>query len=183
MLAFFKKDSVDGNDVDVLFTESYPALVRFCYGFLKDQNEAAELAQESFSRLWSSLSNVRSRAGLKPYLFTIAKNACLRHATQQREVAVDDEYWNRLPNAPHGESPELAEVRYRIIEQLVNELSTERERQLIRMYYFEEAVTTRDIAARLNLPHGTVTVTLKRVRAKLMKRFIAEMSLLGEAVP
>ena len=48
------------------------------------------------------------------------------------------------------------------------------------MYYCDGNVTTREIAAKTGMPHGTVCVTLQRVRAKIQKRLAAALLRLEE---
>ena len=49
----------------------------FAFRFLGDADEAKDVAQETFLRIFRSIRNSRSLNGLKPYAFKITRNLCI----------------------------------------------------------------------------------------------------------
>jgi len=163
--------------------ETYPDVVRHCYHYVREPDEAADMAQEAFSRLYSSFHAIGDKSKMKSYLFTIARNVCIsRLRARKKDLALGEEY-ERFRCLDPGDPPWLREKQYQIVERLIEELPSDREKQILRMYYFDGEPTTREIAERLDTPHGTVTVTLQRTRTKLLKRLVAATAAMGEERP
>jgi RNA polymerase sigma-70 factor, ECF subfamily len=166
--------------VSKIFMDTYPDVVRYCHHFVREADEAADLAQETFSRLYTSFHALQDRTKLRSYLFTTARNVCIsRLRARQKEVALREEY-ERFRALDPGDPPWLREQQFRIVEALIEELPAARDREIVKLYYFEEELTTRQVAERLGIPHGTVTVTLQRVRAKLLKQLVLALGREGE---
>lgn len=49
-------------------------LLLFCYSYTKVRNDAMDIVQETFIRLWEMRGNIREDSDLKALLFTIARN-------------------------------------------------------------------------------------------------------------
>ncbi len=123
--------------------ETYPDVVRYCHHFVREADEAADLAQEAFSRLYASFHSIHDPARLRSYLFSTARNVCIsRLRARQKERSVGEEY-ERFRALDPGDPPWLREQQYRIVEALIEELPSERERELVKLYYFEGELTTR----------------------------------------
>ncbi|MBO9574668.1 MAG: sigma-70 family RNA polymerase sigma factor [Sphingobium sp.] len=61
---------------------------RLCYRLVADRQEAEDLTQESFARLWQSAPNWRSQGGGVPaWLHRVARNLCFDRLRTRREVA------------------------------------------------------------------------------------------------
>lgn len=66
-------------DFELFFKEQYSALCRFAFGFLKDTEEAEEVVQNSFVKLWNDRDNLNIKSSLKAYIYASVRNACLNH--------------------------------------------------------------------------------------------------------
>lgn len=69
---------------ETLFRTHYAALVGFARKFVGDQDDAEELVQELFTKLWEGRQKLQLSAGWRPYLFRAAKNACLNYLKHQK---------------------------------------------------------------------------------------------------
>jgi len=64
---------------DALFLLYYPKVKNFLLGFVKDANEASDMAQDIFFKVWTHREQIAEVKSLKPYLFRMAKNMVYDH--------------------------------------------------------------------------------------------------------
>jgi len=161
--------------------EAFSALVsehqRYVYNLalrvLKNEEEALDLAQETFIRAWTALPNFRGQSQFRTWLYRIVTNLCynrlpnLRRALNELgddtilEIPVSDLAFD---NPAHGhESRELRSFLHQAIDQL-----DENYRLLISLRYQSE-LSYEEIATTLNLPLGTVKTGLFRAKEQLRR--------------
>ena len=161
--------------------EAFAALVgehqRYVYNLalrvLKDEDEALDLAQETFVRAWTALPNFRGQSQFRTWLYRIVTNLCYNRLPGLRrslndlgedvisEVAETDPAFD---NPAHGlESRELRSYLQQAIDQL-----DEHYRLLISLRYQNE-LSYDEIAGMLNLPLGTVKTGLFRAKEQLRR--------------
>ena len=100
------------NDREVFskFVDEYrPAIVRTCYGFLRNNEDALDVAQEVFVELYCSLPAFRGDAKLSTWLFRIAVNRSLdqlRHRNRQKRMSQLTQIFNVGQNDPAERLPD-----------------------------------------------------------------------------
>lgn len=161
--------------------EAFAALVsehqRYVYNLalriLQNEEEALDLAQETFMRAWTALPNFRGQSQFRTWLYRIVTNLCYNRLPHLRRSLTElgDDVIAQLPepdmafgNPSHGvESRELRSYLHRAIDQL-----DENYRLLISLRYQSE-LSYDEIAAMLNLPLGTVKTGLFRAKEQLRR--------------
>jgi RNA polymerase sigma-70 factor, ECF subfamily len=74
----------DGKSFEILFQAVYPQLCGYANKFIHDIDEAEEIAQEVFSKLWENRHHLDEDDSVKGYLFTSVKNRCLHFLEHQK---------------------------------------------------------------------------------------------------
>ncbi len=161
--------------------EAFAALVtehqRYIYNLalrvLKNEEEALDIAQETFVHAWTALPNFRSQSQLRTWLYRIATNLCYNRLPGLRRSLNDlgDDIVSELPetdiafdNPAQGfESRELRSYLHQAIDAL-----DENYRLLISLRYQNE-LSYEEIASTLNLPLGTVKIGLFRAKEQLRR--------------
>lgn len=161
--------------------EAFAALVtehqRYVYNLalrvVKNEDEALDLAQETFVRAWTALPNFRGQSQFRTWLYRIVTNLCYNRLPNLRRSLNDlgDDVITELPetdiafdNPAHGlESRELRAYLHQAIDEL-----DENYRLLIALRYQNE-LSYEEIAAMLNLPLGTVKTGLFRAKEQLRR--------------
>ncbi len=133
----------------------------FCVKMLGDREQARDVMQETFLRVYENRDRLSSISSLKAWIFTIARNQCLNQIRKARwQVPLENE---REPVAARSETPisrlEKSE-RIALVTRYLDELKTEyREVIILREYqnmsYEEIAAVTRS--------------TLSAVKSRLFK--------------
>lgn len=162
------------NDVeafDALFTKYYEKLFRFAFSLLKNKEDAQEIVQEAFLRIWKKREEIDSTKSFKSFLFSISYNLVV---DQLRIRLKDQEYRKFLVHYFESESFELkSELDYdKIVLQIrnaVQELPVKRKQ--IYTLSREVGLSHKEIAARLGISVKTVenqiTLALKHLKARL----------------
>ncbi|WAS99146.1 RNA polymerase sigma factor [Nannocystis punicea] len=140
-------------DVERLFVQMERPLFNVVYRWLWDRDEAAELVQETFARLWQARARVRpDTAGA--FVYRIAVNLAAsrrRWRALRRFVALED------VSPTSDDQPDLAVLgaeRAAAVRAAVDALPEKLRRVLVLCELSE--LTYADIAAALEIPVGTV---------------------------
>jgi RNA polymerase sigma-70 factor, ECF subfamily len=138
---------------------------------VKDENEALDLAQETFVRAWTALPNFRGQSQFRTWLYRIVTNLCYNRLPNLRRSLNDlgDDVMENVPEtnltfdnpALEYESNETKNYVQQAIEAL-----DEKYRLLLTMRYQNE-LSYEEIASTLNLPLGTVKTGIFRAKAQL----------------
>ena len=132
-----------------------------------DDSRADDLVQETFVRAFRALGGLRDFARLRPWLYSIAANVC-RDAGAQTAKARRIEQALAFEYEPSPDDEPIArEQRIRKVAELLDEIDDPKVRSIVHLRYREPEHTTREISEKLGVPHGTVTVTLMRFRARI----------------
>ena len=138
---------------------------------VKDENEALDLAQETFVRAWTALPNFKGQSQFRTWLYRIVTNLCYNRLPNLRRSLNDlgDDLMENIPetdstfdNPAHKfEANETRNYLYKAIDNL-----EENYRLLLTLRYQNE-LSYEEIASTLNLPLGTVKTGIFRAKAQL----------------
>ncbi|MBL8103374.1 MAG: sigma-70 family RNA polymerase sigma factor [Anaerolineales bacterium] len=154
-----------------LVTEHQRYVYNLALRVVKDENEALDLAQETFVRAWTALPNFKGQSQFRTWLYRIVTNLCYNRLPNLRRSLNDlgDDVMEEIPESDPAfdnpaqslESQELREYLHSAMDDL-----DEQYRLLITMRYQDE-LSYDEIASTLNLPLGTVKTGLFRAKAQL----------------
>src|SRR6187431_841113 len=144
------------------------------YKFVAKHDEAEDLTQDIFLKIFKSLDTFDRRANFQTWLISISRNLCIDHyrsVRKERETIDRDVDANELtPAAPGQNAYQALEQRDRV--ELLRKAMAELPPTL------REAVVKRDIqelsyqeiADQLHLPEGTVKSRINRGRTELARQ-------------
>jgi RNA polymerase sigma-70 factor (ECF subfamily) len=172
----------DRSAFDKLVTKHKNRIFNVCYWFLGDYQEADDIAQETFIKVYRSLGKFRLESAFSTWIFRIAINSCKNRLTsaafkrKKRTISIDNPggqgegvVIDVFPNGAASPSEQLEQKeRMRQIRESINAMSSE----------FREIITLRDIeglsygeiSAVAGISLGTVKSRLARARAELRDR-------------
>lgn len=156
-----------------LVTEHQRYVFNLALRVLKNEEEALDLAQETFVRAWTALPNFRGQSQFRTWLYRIVTNLCYNRLPNLRRslnelgedvIAEVPATATALDNPAHAlESRELRSHLHQAIDHL-----DEHYRLLVSLRYQNE-LSYQEIATMLNLPLGTVKTGLFRAREQLRR--------------
>jgi RNA polymerase sigma-70 factor (ECF subfamily) len=157
----------------VLVGEHQSYVYNLAVRLLKNEEEALDLAQETFVRAWTALPNFRGQSQFRTWLYRIVTNLCYNRLPNLRRSLneLGDDVIAAIPEtalafdnpAQALESRELRSHLYQAIDHL-----DENYRLLISLRYQNE-LSYGEIATMLNLPLGTVKTGLFRAKEQLRR--------------
>jgi RNA polymerase sigma-70 factor (ECF subfamily) len=142
----------------------------FALGMVRNSDDAHDLSQEAFVRVYKHLRRFDNNYPFKVWLFHILSNLCKNHLRQRKTrenvvVGSDDEYTLTIPDhrdpAMALDKTELQAQVWKAIEQL-----PEKFREIIILNHFQE-MSYDQIAQVLDIPRGSVMSRLYYARLKL----------------
>ncbi len=145
----------------------------------KNREDALDVSQEVFLKLWRTLGSFRGDCSIKSYLMKLTKNAALdlkrRNSYRQTvSLTVENEEGESaqvdLPDTSEEANPQAAYLRRERIEKVRSAISEldEEYRQVIVMREMN-GMSYREISDALGINEGTVKSRINRARAALKK--------------
>ncbi|MGN7117803.1 RNA polymerase sigma factor [Lysinibacillus odysseyi] len=159
-------DVLNEQQLEHIMNEFTQYLIRIGYYYTKDIDRSKDFVQDVFIKLY--YSDYIEQGNIKAYLSTMMKNRCMDYLRSWN-------YRKLVLQRSFGQEP-LIHRKDELIEQEEKEILDEailnlkiKLREVIVYYYLEE-LTTREIAAILQIPESTVKTRLQAARKKLKEQ-------------
>jgi RNA polymerase sigma factor (sigma-70 family) len=152
-------------------------VLRKCKGFVKSDDEAEDLSQEVFIKVFMQLKSFRSEAKFKTWLYTIIYHTCLDYL-RKRKKSTHDIISEKLAEeiAEVIDTDEVdQELLLQALEQLLEKITPEE--KLLLMLKYKEKQPLQAIVATLKLSESAVKMRLKRAKEKVNKLYTAQQKL------
>jgi RNA polymerase sigma-70 factor (ECF subfamily) len=144
------------------------------YKFVGKHDEAEDLAQDIFLKIFRSLDTFDRRANFQTWLISVSRNLCIDHyrsVRKERETIDRDVDANELAPASREDGP-IAALEHRdrvaLLRQALAALP-ETLRTAVLMRDIQE-MSYQEIAEKLRLPEGTVKSRINRGRTELARQ-------------
>jgi RNA polymerase sigma-70 factor (ECF subfamily) len=158
-----------------LFYAYSSRLYHFAFGYLKSKEDAEELVQEIFSKIWEKRANLDEELNFKSYLFTIAFNAVKKHFRSQALLTRYFDYVeSNVPEDSISEDVDYISLKA-LVDKLVNNMPEKRKAVFVKSRY--EGKNAKEIAEEMSISKSTVenhlNQALKYLRQHLDQKYIA----------
>jgi RNA polymerase sigma-70 factor (ECF subfamily) len=145
------------------------AMIALAFQFTGDREEARDLAQDIFVRLYRTLDQYDPTRPARTWIYSLARNICIDHYRRRRksrQVGTPIEEFQNLPSG--GDDPDQPVMRRERREILIHALdalgSTSREAIVMKDLH---NLTIEEMSSILNIPAGTVKSRVWRARCEL----------------
>ena len=147
------------------------------YGILRNHNDAEDIAQQVFAKIYFSIRNFDFRSSLLTWIYKITVNECYDYLRKKRvrklvyesDLSVEDS--QRMESADPAVDPAPAVdtrlAQHDLVVKLLSKVSEE-DRTLI-LLKEEEGHSVEELAGMTGLNENTIKVKLFRTRQKLLK--------------
>jgi RNA polymerase sigma-70 factor (ECF subfamily) len=159
---------------DLIVRQYWRKVFNVAYKFVGKHDEAEDLTQDIFLKIFKSLDTFDRRANFQTWLISVSRNLCIDHyrsVRKERETIDRDVDANELAPASHDRGPMAAlEQRDRVmlLRQALSALpATLRTAVLMRDI---QELSYQEIADKLRLPEGTVKSRINRGRTELARQ-------------
>lgn len=155
---------------EVAWGDYYPRVLRHVRSVVRDADEAADLTQETFLRVYRARDSLRGQNAVLPWLYSIATHVCLdrlRQRTRQTQARTDVDVEAVSPSDPAPSAGLLAEQAdmSECVEAYVAGLSDGY--RAVLLMHDVKGLTAREIGELLGESTGSVKIRLHRARKQL----------------
>ena len=144
-----------------------PAL-KFCTALLKDEEEAQNLLQEVFIKIWDRRALIKPELNFQSYLFISLRNMVFDHLKKLEKNQLMMQYYLERMEALAEEDKEEKEVKIQRLYAAMSSLSRKRE-QILRLNV-EEGKTYQEIAESMQISKNTVKNQLVKAKQILKQK-------------
>ena len=158
----------DHKAFDMLYIQYSPRLKHFLTGFIKNQDEASDMTQDIFYKIWTNRETISKVDSFKAYLFRMARNMIYDY---YEHSLIEENYQQKEQNTPaYGDL--IEEELYAKELSLLIDIAVEKmpaQRRSIFIMSRKDGLSNEEIAQRLNISKRTVENHMTQALAELRK--------------
>lgn len=139
-------------------------LYRVAWSYLSNDRDVEDAVQDALIKAWEKRGSLRSTDKFRPWLMQILVNQCKNLLRKRRKIS----FYPLEENAVSVELPQDALYLREAVARLKPELRT-----AVVLYYLD-GYTTKDIAAALGCPEGTIKTRLHSAKKQLKSILLVE---------
>jgi RNA polymerase sigma-70 factor (ECF subfamily) len=163
----------DSNSFSVLVERYQNMVFALALKMLKHREESEEVSQDTFIKVYKSLSKFNGESKFSTWIYRIAYNTCLdrikKNSKYNNNVEINEITSNEISHTESIFDSLENKERSIIVKQCMDKLP-EDERIIIHLFYFEE-LNLKEIVEIVSVTEGNVKVKLFRARKKLFSIF------------
>lgn len=157
----------DHKSFDALFMLYHPKVKNFLQGFIKDEEEACDMAQDIFFKVWINRESISKVNSLKAYLYRMARNMIYDH---YEHSLVKESYEQKLQLSTREYTDLVEEDLYAkelsILIDIAIEQMPEQRRRIFKMSR-KEGLSNEEISIKLEINKRTVENHITQALADL----------------
>ena len=149
--------------------DRYAALVyNKCYGFAKDGDEAKDLTQDVFLKLFVKLASFKGKSKFSTWLYAFTYNHCVNYVTRNtakkfEKQAVDYKDIENLSDVEDDHSFQDMRVdKLKVALELISP-----EEKMILLLKYQDGLSIKDIESVIGIGESAVKMRIKRAKDKL----------------
>lgn len=183
MAATFDNDLIpafhqnDPQAIQAIFREHYTSMVHYAHQLINDQQEAEEMVVNTFIKLLAMRRNFKTLADIKAFLLVTIRNACYDYLScADREQPSPKELLSLTDLVPTNKAGNPVPLTTEMLLALyvgINKL-TDPCSEVFKLFFYNK-MTTKDVAAQLDMP--VKTVRAHKAKAVRLLRTILTKSL------
>jgi RNA polymerase sigma factor (sigma-70 family) len=161
----------DSSAFAVLVERHKNNVFNICIKILRNKEEAEEVAQDTFLKVFEKLNTFKKEAKFSTWLFRIAYNMSISQQRKSKAKQLDiDDYFIETYSEDEMINIldlETIEERERKLKSAISNLDAEQE--LLLQLYYDKNMSVIDVAKITNLSESNVKVKIHRARQRLFK--------------
>ncbi|GAF11466.1 RNA polymerase sigma-70 factor [Bacillus sp. JCM 19046] len=163
--------SGDKQALEELYDRYVKLLYSFSYKMLEDKQQAEEIVQEVFIKIWTQKSHYdESKGKFSSWLLTTTRNTVIDTIRKRKEIPSDMQERDTIADTdPSVEDQVEWKEKKEVIQAAMNKLGPD-QRQVIELFYFK-GMSQQKISDQCDIPLGTVKgrirLALKHLREQM----------------
>lgn len=155
---------------EVLYDRFATMVYNKCYGFAKDEDEAKDLTQDVFLKLFVKLASFKGKSKFSTWLYAFTYNHCVNYVTRNtakkfEKQSVDYKDIQNLPEDRDDDS-DFSEMRVDKLKKALELVSPDE--KMILLLKYQDNLSIKEIVMVLGVGESAVKMRIKRAKDKLL---------------
>ena len=157
---------------EILYDRYSKVVYNKCIGFSKSNDEAEDLTQDIFLKLFVKLGTFKGKSKFSTWLYAFTYNHCVNYVNrntakkiEKRSVEVDniaDTYYN--PDEDDNSINQFKVEKLKLALELISP-----EEKMILLLKYQDSLSIKELVAVFNIGESAIKMRLKRAKEKLIK--------------
>lgn len=149
-----------------------------CYGFAKDGDEAKDLTQDVFLKLFVKLASFKGKSKFSTWLYAFTYNHCVNYVTRNtakkfEKKSVDYADIENI-SEDYDESSDFSDMRVDQLKKALEMVSPDE--KMILLLKYQDNLSIKEIESALGIGESAVKMRIKRAKDKLLTVYDNEFS-------
>jgi RNA polymerase sigma-70 factor (ECF subfamily) len=168
---------MDQKAYEEVYNQHYLSVFRFAKKFVDNRAAAEDITTDVFTKLWSKRVDFSETSGVRSFLFTATRNACLNYLRdEQRHTEIQEELAQLL--SPQTENDLLREqIKEKVYQYIQEEIEKLPAKMKTILQLHLQGIKNEEIGKKLDISEKTVR-NLKTEAIKLLKIAVLNNELL-----
>lgn len=162
----------DGDPVsfEKLYQKHFARLYNFCLNLTQSGNDADEIVQETFIKIWEKRKDIDPERSFSGYIFKVARHKVYKRSIQKIKKLELEQYYSSLRSSRSHITED--EVNYNFLRKFINDLITRLPHMQKKVFIMSRinGLSNREIATQLRLSPSTVENHIHLALKSLKKR-------------
>ncbi len=168
------KAIVSSNDsllFEVLYDRYSQVVYNKCYGFANGQQEAEDLTQDVFLKLFVKLRSFKGNSKFSTWLYAFTYNHCVNYVNRNtakkiEKKSVDSEHLEETLYDPETDDKDINQLKVDKLKEALNLISPDE--KMILLLKYQDALSIKELKDILDIGESAVKMRLKRAKEKLI---------------
>ena len=169
---------------EVLYDRYASMVYNKCYGFANGADEAKDLTQDVFLRVFVKLASFKGKSKFSTWLYAFTYNHCVNYVTRNTAKKIEKQSVSSDSIENIGEDIDSTrEFESMKVEQLkrVMELISPDEKMILLLKY-QDNLSIKELSQALDIGESAVKMRLKRAKEKLVQKYNNQYTKDGESI-
>lgn len=156
---------------EILYDRYAGLVFNKCYGFSKDEDEAKDLAQDVFLKLFVKLGSFKEKSKFSTWLYAFTYNHCVNYVTRNtakkfEKQSVDYKDIENLSEDDDGDDG-FINMRVDTLKEALELISPDE--KMILLLKYQDSLSIKELVSVLDIGESAVKMRIKRAKDKLLK--------------
>jgi RNA polymerase sigma-70 factor (ECF subfamily) len=144
-----------------------------CYGFANGEDEAKDLTQDVFLRVFVKLGSFKGKSKFSTWLYAFTYNHCVNYVTRNTAKKIEKKSVNSDSIENLGEyldsTREFQNMRVENLKNAMEMISPDE--KMILLFKYQDNLSIRELSEALDIGESAVKMRLKRAKEKLIHKY------------
>ncbi|MFC0604456.1 RNA polymerase sigma factor [Winogradskyella pulchriflava] len=158
---------------EVLYDRYASMVYNKCYGFANGVDEAKDLTQDVFLRVFVKLGSFKGRSKFSTWLYAFTYNHCVNYVTRNTAKKIEKKSVSSDSIENIGEdvdsTREFASMRVEKLKKVMELISPDE--KMILLLKYEDNLSIKELSEALDIGESAVKMRLKRAKEKLVHKY------------